>query len=102
MADLVIALERWFAGSCDGDWEHGRGVRINTLDNPGWSVDIELAGTSLSGKAFAPVREERAEHDWMHCWTDAEVFRGRGGPRNLREILALFLSWSGADTEKGA
>jgi len=102
MADLVVALEDWFAGNCDGDWEHGWGVRISTLDNPGWSVDIDLTGTSLSGKAFDRVREERAEHDWVHCWLEAEVFKGRGGPKNLSEILGRFLRWSGTGARNGA
>jgi hypothetical protein len=102
MPDLLIGLESWFTDNCDGDWEHGWGVRINTLDNPGWSVDIDLAGTLLFGKPFAQVREERAENDWVHCWIDAGVFKGRGGPKNLSEILGLFLSWSGAKNGNNA
>lgn len=94
MADALAALEDWFAGTCDGDWEHGWGVRISTLDNPGWSLDIDLAGTPLSGRPLDPVRDERSEHDWVHCWIDGEVFKGRGGPKNLSEILLLFLRWS--------
>ena len=98
MADLLLDLESWFAGNCDGDWEHGWGVRINTLDNPGWSVDIDLAGTPLSGRRFDRIQEERDDHDWVHCWVDSEVFKGRGGPKNLREILRIFTSsWSSAD-----
>ncbi len=31
-------LQRWYSAQCDGDWEHGLGVRIETLDNPGWMV----------------------------------------------------------------
>lgn len=38
-------LERWFAAHCDGDWEHGYGVQIQTTDNPGWLVKIGIDGT---------------------------------------------------------
>jgi len=70
MTGLLLDIESWFARHCNGDWEHGSGVRINTLDNPGWSVDIDLAGTALSGKALSRIQEEREEHDWVHCWVD--------------------------------
>jgi hypothetical protein len=94
MDELVAGLEGWYASNCNGDWEHQLGVRIDTLDNPGWSVDIDLAETRLSGKAFDRVRDERTEHDWVHCWIEKDVFKGRGGPENLGEILGLFLRWS--------
>jgi Immunity protein 53 len=35
-------------GHCDGDWEHSSGVSIGTIDNPGWSLDVELAETNLA------------------------------------------------------
>lgn len=34
-SDLVKRLERGYRSQCDGDWEHGEGVEIGTLDNPG-------------------------------------------------------------------
>ena len=42
MADTapLSYLTAWFARQCDGDWEHDLGIRIETLDNPGWAVDI--------------------------------------------------------------
>jgi hypothetical protein len=93
MGDVVASIEDWFADNCDGDWEHQLGVSITSLDNPGWAVELDLAGTYLFGKPFDSVREERAEHDWVHCWVDDGAFKGRGGPKNLNEILAIFLRW---------
>lgn len=34
----VSALERWYASQCDDNWEHSYGIRIDTLDNPGWRI----------------------------------------------------------------
>ena len=38
-------LEQWFAARCNGDWEHASGVTIETLDNPGWRLWVDLTGT---------------------------------------------------------
>jgi hypothetical protein len=100
MTDVIAALEDWFSQNCDGDWEHGEGVRINTLDNPGWALDIDLAGTQCAGRPLEPVRAERDQDNWVHCWVDGEVFKGRGGPRNLGEIVLLFLRWSACDVQE--
>jgi Immunity protein 53 len=46
-------LQQWYQSQCNGDWEHTYGVKIDTLDNPGWSVTIELADTYLYGRTFS-------------------------------------------------
>ena len=43
----LARLEAWYLRQCNGDWEHLYGVTIETLDNPGWSVTIDLTGTKL-------------------------------------------------------
>ncbi|MFE6026463.1 Imm53 family immunity protein [Streptomyces niveus] len=40
-------LRNWYAQQCDGEWEHERGVRIATIDNPGWTVSIDLEESEL-------------------------------------------------------
>ncbi|MEH0820740.1 Imm53 family immunity protein [Micromonospora sp. CPCC 205714] len=42
-------LQAWYATQCDGEWEHEFGIQIETVDNPGWSVSIDLGDTALSG-----------------------------------------------------
>ncbi|UCH44768.1 MAG: hypothetical protein JSV11_10785 [Nitrospiraceae bacterium] len=37
-------LNRWYINQCNGDWEHQYGIVIETLDNPGWRVKIDLTG----------------------------------------------------------
>ena len=49
----LSALEKWYSGQCKGEWEHGYGVRIDTLDNPGWRVHIALHGTKRQDGALA-------------------------------------------------
>jgi len=88
-------LQDWYEAQCDGDWEHQYGVEINTLDNPGWMVKVDLAGTNLEGASFATVDEtHRSEDDWIYCEVRDGRFWGSGGTHNLLEILRLFRSWA--------
>ena len=89
------AMQEWYAGCCDGDWEHTYGIRIETLDNPGWMVDIDLIDTPLEGRQFKPLILERSENDWLNCQVVADTFKCSGGPRNLGEILRVFHDWAG-------
>jgi len=86
----IAFLEGWYLSQCDGDWEHQHGIRICTLDNPGWSIDIDLDETDLAGVSLALQTVERGEHDWLHIEVKDRVFRCRGGPRNLSEMLTAF------------
>ena len=50
--DVLLRLQAWYADQSDGEWEHSYGVRIDTLDNPGWAVRIDLNGTSVEDRAL--------------------------------------------------
>jgi hypothetical protein len=102
--ELVTWLQNWYAAQCDGDWEHSYGVQIETLDNPGWYVVINLADTPLEGATFQPVDERhRSEDNWIDCRLVEEhplrvrvggpYFAGAGGSHNLSEILHTFREW---------
>jgi hypothetical protein len=95
--DELTRLQDWYNAECNGDWEHQYGVRICTLDNPGWSLDVDLLDTSLMDKAFIPLTIDRSDTDWVHCKVEGAVFKGRGGSRNLREMLQIFLMWAQRD-----
>lgn len=94
MNDLLDALQSWYVEQCDGVWEHQKGVKIETLDNPGWIVEIDLVGTTLSSETFTQTVEERSATDWIRCSCEGGLFKGYGGPQNLAEILDRFLVWA--------
>lgn len=96
----ISQLERWFVENCNGDWEHGRGVTIETLDNPGWMVRISLADTTLADVSFAPIKTD-LEHpvDWLRCEVKDREFLGACGPEKLNAVLNIFLKWA-ADAPK--
>ena len=93
MIDLIEFVQNWYAEQCNGEWEEDRGVLIDTLDNPGWMVKIDIRGTNLAGVVFPKVDVERTEADWFSCEIKDEVFVAYGGPRNLTEILSAFQGW---------
>ena len=92
----IKRLEAWFLGQCDGDWEHSTGITISTLDNPGWSVVVNLSRTSIEGQSFQSIKVERTEQDWLHAWRTEIEFNIACGPENLEESLTLFCEWAGA------
>ena len=91
--DTLNWLQDWYLSQCDGEWEDSEGVKIESLDNPGWAVDISLVDTEWESECFEAIAVERSEHDWIHCKVEGGQFRGYGGPRNLQEILEVFRAW---------
>jgi hypothetical protein len=87
-------LQDWYVSQCDGDWEHDFGVTIDTLDNPGWIIKIDLDGTDLEGRFFETVERFESEQDWIKCWIEGKKFHGVGDPRKLEPVLKIFLAWA--------
>jgi hypothetical protein len=96
----IEALQEWYSSQCNQDWEHTHGVEIGTLDNPGWSLEVDLAGTALEGSTFAVHSHgvgdtvEPGSHDWLVCKVEGGKFVAYGGPRKLDEMINVFLSWA--------
>ena len=89
----VSTLERWYVSQCNGEWEHGYGVRISTLDNPGWAVRIGLHDTKKQDASFDHIKIDRTENDWIHYWAEKREFQIRCGPLNLSEAIEIFAAW---------
>lgn len=92
----MIALERfqkWFLDQCNGDWEHIFSIKIETLDNPGWAVDIPIKETIIESKSFIPIKIERSDIDWIHATIKDNTFFINCGPLNLNEALTIFCDW---------
>ena len=99
--DPLRHLESWFRNHCDGDWEHDHRIKIHTIDNPGWMIEINLAGTFDRDLQFEGWEIHRSEGDWFACSLDGDVFRGFGGAANLGEPIATFVGWV-TSYERGA
>ncbi len=90
----LARLQQWFLDQCNGDWEHEEGILLSSLDNPGWSLDVALDGTSLEKKPFDEYRYEKTPADWLRCSVKDGVFRVRCSPLNLEEGIEHFLVWA--------
>lgn len=86
-------LQAWYAMQCDGDWEHGSGISVGTLDNPGWSVRIDVSGTAAQSLLLEASETHRSDHDWLVIRRDGDTFDAACGPLNLGELLHAFRLW---------
>jgi hypothetical protein len=91
---LLKWLQGWYHQYCDGDWEHDERFIIETIDNPGWMVSINVEGTDCEGEDFEGIKIERSAQDWYHCFIRDGKFKGAGGPFNLEDILNVFKNWT--------
>jgi hypothetical protein len=101
-ANSFDEVQSWLFSQCDGDYEHSFGVRISTLDKPGWTVWINVEEVPLAGPPFTPVRLEGSDAlQWIHTWSEESsegtlggiMWRASCGPLMLSETLELFLKW---------
>lgn len=91
--ELLMWFQNWYASQCDGEWEHDKRIRIGTIDNPGWSVSINLKGTFLEGKHLETKKNEKNDGDWVYYWVKDDTFEAAGGASNLVDILNIFKGW---------
>lgn len=95
MSSALSQLEEWYMSQGDRDWEHSYGVSVTTLDNPGWSIAIDLEDTELEDVPFAELRENSDDElEWLVCTKQAAKFSGNGGPHQLERIISIFLNWA--------
>jgi hypothetical protein len=89
----ISLLEKWYLQRCNGDWEHSWGVEIETLDNPGWRVKINLNETKAERRALEKTKIDRSATDWVMYWVEEKAFHVACGPSNLSEAIKIFIEW---------
>jgi hypothetical protein len=73
---------------------------MQSCDNPGWWVTIDLAGTRLQNQAFTEIAEgvdaQRIAlgSQWLVCRTADGTWHGAGDDTKLQHILEIFLAWA--------
>lgn len=98
--NALARLQDWYQRQCNDDWEHTYGVEIGTLDNPGWTLQVDLADTELEGRAFAPVEvgigadSIADDPSWLSCKVEGRKFKAAGGPAKLEAMILAFLDWA--------
>lgn len=87
-------LQGWYMAQCDDDWEHSYGVTIETIDNPGWTVRIDLEGTELATRPFKPRHRDYPGGDWYEIQVADGTFVATCSPLNLSWCMTEFRLWA--------
>ncbi|QZA58584.1 Imm53 family immunity protein [Candidatus Rhabdochlamydia porcellionis] len=61
MKDDFLWLQQWYQSHCNKDWEQSHKIHLGTIDNPGWSLTVDLEDTELEDKNFQKVKIDRSE-----------------------------------------
>lgn len=99
--DELCWLENWYAGQCNGQWEHCYIIEMETTTRPGWKIMVELDDTPLEMKELAPVEFHPNESSWLSYSVQQNRRRGSGAffeasgdLRKLDESLKAFKAWA--------
>jgi hypothetical protein len=96
----VARLAAWYYRQCNGEWEHQYGVDIGTLDNPGWTLTVDLAETTLETVPYSPIREglgpdaHPAASGWISCKLVDRQWKGAGDESKLERLIREFVTWA--------
>jgi hypothetical protein len=90
--EVLERIQAWHKAQVERGRDPSLGIRIETLrERPGWSVQIDLSGTPLSGLKLSPYREGATERDWLAYRIKDDRFEGIGDPTKLQALLFAFL-----------
>ncbi len=88
--DNIKWLQKWYENECNGDWEHSFGINIETTDNPGWAIQIELNDTKWENLKVEYKLIENTENDWIAFKIENKTFFGYGDPQKLDKLIGIF------------
>lgn len=88
--ELLTRLQNWYQSECNEDWEHTFGFKLETLDNPGWTFEADLADTRWCDIKMNRNINQRSETDWVQYEITSSKYIACGGASNLIEMLQTF------------
>ena len=87
-------LQNWLAEQADAEREHTYGVKIETSDNPGWILRIDLHETFWENIVLPPLSCEKNETDWyfykVEDKVEDKVFTAAGDLSKLDFLIGEF------------
>lgn len=88
--EIIDWIKKWYLNHCDGDWEHNYGITIQTIDNPGWEVMIDLKETEHEDLICDNHLQVNSDNDWYSYKIENSKFIAYGDPEKLDTILIKF------------
>lgn len=92
--NLLEWIQDWYCKNCADEWADSYGIKIETLDNPGWLVKIDVRETPLENNSFDSLHIDGGDDDWIFCDVKDCVFQGAGDPTKLTRIFEVFRDWA--------
>ncbi|WP_315814785.1 immunity 53 family protein [Paraflavitalea speifideaquila] len=87
---ILTWLQEWYESHCDSEREHEYGITINTIDNPGWYITIDLAFTKLESIELEGGTVENGEDDWYFYKINNKQYKASGDCSKLEFLLLKF------------
>jgi hypothetical protein len=88
--NILNWLQKWYQSNCNGDWEHEYGVKIITLDNPGWCIEIDIGDTDWEDINITSQQFDNSDDDWYSIQMNKGVFTAYGDPSKLEFLIEQF------------
>lgn len=88
--DCLAWLQKWYIENCDGDWEHSYGISISTIDNPGWSVKIDIHDYNIDDTSVNLTGYPEPGDTWLTYRVEKGCFYGHSDPTQLCQIILVF------------
>jgi len=92
--EILKWIETWYNDQCNGDWEHSFGIKIETIDNPGWLIEIDLTETDYADLKLDYVFIESDINNWHGRKVENAVYKAFGDPSKLEFLLLEFKKWT--------
>lgn len=93
MKEIIERIQDWYKINCNGDWEHHYGYKIETLDNPGWAIKIDLAETALDNLKFEKeYQNPKNDNDWFQMHTENKTLNIYCGSENMKSAFEIFFN----------
>jgi hypothetical protein len=90
--EILTWLQEWYIARCDGEWEFQQGIKLLSVSNPGWSVEINVSDTPLEAASIPLTQFQKSADDWYGYFLEDALFVGSGDPTKLAVILQVFRS----------
>lgn len=87
---MINWIQNWFQNQCNSDWEHDYGIKIETLDNPGWSIEIDLNDTNLNICPQEWRLVEISNTNWIGYKVDNNIYFASGDTKKLELLILIF------------
>lgn len=93
-AGPIKKLQDWIISECNGDWEHSFGVTIESSDNPGWIIKIDLEETKLADRGPIEKRWAQSKDNWQNISITHSAFEASCSLTKLEDTIDEFIYFS--------